>query len=349
MKKSVLTKLFTREHSLFYFCLWHESDLKGIKKWIGLDLKNNLFVCEGKKRKCTVWYDLTYGGHKFGILWHKIRENVEKNPLFFEEVKKDFYKYWFKVLPYFKQSKEIKNIEELKKYYCLLVKLWMPMAVIINIPEIGGMPQNFKNEAVKIREETQYESNCADKIYQDFFSENYPAYIEIKDSISPREVFSLQKRKFTAKELGKIRRRLGGYFLLDGKIFLKSELSKILKERKIYLDFDSEIDFNELKGVGVCKGFVQGRVKLVLYKDQIQNFKPGQILVSEMTGIDFVPAMKKALAIITDEGGMTSHAAIVSRELRKPCIVGTKIATKVFKDGDLVEVDANKGIVRKLT
>jgi pyruvate,water dikinase len=65
-----------------------------------------------------------------------------------------------------------------------------------------------------------------------------------------------------------------------------------------------------------------------------------------MTVPDLVSAMKRAAAIVTDEGGVTCHAAIISRELKKPCIIGTKVATKVFKDGDLVEVDANKGIVR---
>ena len=68
----------------------------------------------------------------------------------------------------------------------------------------------------------------------------------------------------------------------------------------------------------------------------------------EMTTPDFVPAMKKAAAIVTEQGGITSHAAIVSRELGVPCVIGTKIATRVLKDGDLVEVDANKGIVRKV-
>jgi pyruvate,water dikinase len=65
-----------------------------------------------------------------------------------------------------------------------------------------------------------------------------------------------------------------------------------------------------------------------------------------MTTPDFVPAMRKAVAIITDEGGITCHAAIVSRELGKPCIIGTKIATKALKDGDVVEVDADNGVVR---
>ena len=72
------------------------------------------------------------------------------------------------------------------------------------------------------------------------------------------------------------------------------------------------------------------------------------ILVSFATSPNLMPAIRKASAIITNEGGLTCHAAIVSRELKIPCVIGTKIATKVLKDGDLVEVDANKGVVKKL-
>ena len=74
--------------------------------------------------------------------------------------------------------------------------------------------------------------------------------------------------------------------------------------------------------------------------------KKGEILVTTMTSPDFVPAMKLAAAIVTDRGGITSHAAIVSRELGIACIVGTERATKILKDGDLVEVDANEGTIR---
>ena len=78
-------------------------------------------------------------------------------------------------------------------------------------------------------------------------------------------------------------------------------------------------------------------------------FNKGEILVTSMTRVEFVPLMRIAKAIITDEGGIACHAAIVSRELGLPCIIGTKIGTGVLKDGDLVEVDADKGIVRKIT
>ncbi len=67
-----------------------------------------------------------------------------------------------------------------------------------------------------------------------------------------------------------------------------------------------------------------------------------------MTHPDDGPLISKAAAVVTDEGGVLCHAAIVARELKKPCIIGTKIATKVLKDGDTVEVDAEKGIVRKI-
>lgn len=78
------------------------------------------------------------------------------------------------------------------------------------------------------------------------------------------------------------------------------------------------------------------------------NFKKEDILVSGSTRPEFLPLMWKATAFVTDAGGMLSHAAIVARELRKPCLLGTETATRVFKNGDRVEVDAEKGIVKKL-
>ena len=91
---------------------------------------------------------------------------------------------------------------------------------------------------------------------------------------------------------------------------------------------------------------ITGRVKIILDPRNPGDFKQGQILVTTMTSPDFLPLVKKAVAIITDEGGITCHAAIVSRELGIPCVVGTKIATQVLNDNDLVEVNANHGIIK---
>ena len=105
-------------------------------------------------------------------------------------------------------------------------------------------------------------------------------------------------------------------------------------------------DVVEFGGMPTYKGFVRGTVSVVRGSGDFSKFKDGSVLVAPLTTPNFMVVLSKAKAIITDIGGITSHSAIVSRELGIPCIVGTKIATKVLKDGDLVEVDAERGIVK---
>ncbi|ERT64862.1 phosphoenolpyruvate synthase [Peptoniphilus sp. BV3AC2] len=101
------------------------------------------------------------------------------------------------------------------------------------------------------------------------------------------------------------------------------------------------------KGLPASPGIGRGIVKNIKNLTEISQVEEGDILVTEMTNPDMVPAMKKARAVVTDEGGRTCHAAIVSRELQIPCIVGAKNATQVLKDGIEVTVDATRGIVYK--
>jgi phosphohistidine swiveling domain-containing protein len=144
----------------------------------------------------------------------------------------------------------------------------------------------------------------------------------------------------------KQRAKLSVYFAVKGKdsIFIGRKAEEFEKS----LETEHDQDLKELHGQPACIGYAKGRVKIVNTVADMAKMKKGDILVSFATNPDIVPAMKKAAAIVTEQGGITSHAAIVSREWGTPCIIGTKIATKVLKDGDLVEVDANKGIVRKI-
>ncbi len=112
--------------------------------------------------------------------------------------------------------------------------------------------------------------------------------------------------------------------------------------------FNQKAKAEEVKGTCASSGKVQGIAKIVRTVHDLVNVYKGDVLIASMTRPEMVVAMEKAVAIVTDEGGITSHAAIVSRELGVPCIVGTKYATTIFKNGDLVEVDATKGIVRKV-
>jgi pyruvate,water dikinase len=102
-----------------------------------------------------------------------------------------------------------------------------------------------------------------------------------------------------------------------------------------------------LKGAAASLGIASGPVKILHKIDQMDKIQKGDILVTEMTTPDYVPAMKRAVGIVTDTGGQTSHAAIVSRELGIPCVVGTGTATHTLKDGQVVSVDGAKGVVYK--
>lgn len=104
----------------------------------------------------------------------------------------------------------------------------------------------------------------------------------------------------------------------------------------------------ELKGNTSYKGFVRGIAKIINKPGEMYKFQDGDIIVSVNTTPSLMPVLVKARGIVTDEGGLTCHASILCREIRIPCIVGTKYATKVLKDGDVIEVDAEKGVVRRL-
>ncbi len=147
-----------------------------------------------------------------------------------------------------------------------------------------------------------------------------------------------------------IEERKKGYALIRAKD--KNILLTGKKFNELYKDvvvLRSKI--NELTGQTAMSGKVKGKACVILHNKrniskEVEKFKKGNILVTEMTRPDTILACRKAAAIITDEGGITSHAAIIAREFKIPCVIGTKIATQVLKDGDLIEVDASKGIVK---
>ncbi|MFQ5621073.1 MAG: PEP-utilizing enzyme [Candidatus Nanoarchaeia archaeon] len=141
-------------------------------------------------------------------------------------------------------------------------------------------------------------------------------------------------------------RKNGGLFFHDwdgNHIFIVGEEADAL-----YNKLCPEVEeMNEIIGRTAMGGKVQGRARVILDPKNAE-LDEGDILITGMTRPDYLSLMQKAAAFVTDEGGVTCHAAIVSRELGKPCVIGTKHATKVFKDGDLVEVDADSGVVRKI-
>lgn len=144
---------------------------------------------------------------------------------------------------------------------------------------------------------------------------------------------------------------------LDGKdlLYLKNgKLQIIRNQKKIKAVLKKELgkgvnpNSKVIKGRVACSGKAKGRVRIIMSPADCRKMKKGEVLVSNMTHPDYMVGIQKAKAIITDEGGISCHATIISRELKIPCIIGTKVATQVLKNADMVEVDANKGIVKKL-
>ncbi|MFC1728158.1 PEP-utilizing enzyme [Nanoarchaeota archaeon] len=150
-------------------------------------------------------------------------------------------------------------------------------------------------------------------------------------------------------EKDEIERRINDYALITlepNKLIFSSDPEEI-KKLKDYCCEEFVIS-SEITGRTAFPGKVKGRAKIVIDKSDLGKVEKGDIMISPMTTPDFVLAMEKAAAFVTDEGGITCHAAIVAREMKKPCIIGTKTATQALKDGDLIELDADKGVVKKI-
>jgi phosphoenolpyruvate synthase/pyruvate phosphate dikinase len=151
-----------------------------------------------------------------------------------------------------------------------------------------------------------------------------------------------QQGSLPDKEILSKRNKECAFLFLEGKTILLGE-----KETKEIEDLISnKQQGNTIKGTTAYNGKAKGTVKIISDPSKPNNFQKGDILVTGMTRPEYVPLIKKSAAFVTDGGGMLCHAAIVARELKKPCIIGTKIATKVLKEGDQVEVDAENGTVK---
>jgi len=222
------------------------------------------------------------------------------------------------------------------------------------IDKVSAKDKNLINTFVKIN---SYDNRAADKqVELDFLFKNYLKkkmgmyYVEgiiqnltfeelIEVSENPKKIRKYEERynnqlRLVWPEKGK----LHFYYFKDQKQFKK--IQKLIKRKRPKTQ--------EIKGTAACRGKVEGRVRIIKVYDDLKEFKKGEILVAFQTQPAYVVAMTKAAAIVTDSGGITSHAAIIAREFGIPCVVGTNNATFLLKNGDKVLVDAIEGQVTKL-
>ncbi len=186
-------------------------------------------------------------------------------------------------------------------------------------------PETGETKKVEVPEDKRSERKLTDEEIKELaktgvaIEEHYGFPQDIEWAIEDGEVYILQSRPVTT---------------------LREEEEE--EKEEVEAEAEGEV---LVRGLGASPGVGVGRVKVVMDVDEIDKVEEGDVLVTKMTTPDMVPAMRKAAAIVTDEGGITCHAAIVSRELGIPCVVGTGNATEVLEDGQLVTVDGEKGVV----
>ncbi len=286
------------------------------------------------------------------------RINFKENPLIMDKIKKhssDFIwlnQYFFLVDLYTPEkvidrlNKIEDPVKELEKLKLKSIKTEEKFNQLVK--ELDLSPR-----IVKIARAAQEHSHGRDnlvgsaaKIYYnclDFFNElakrvgmSYETFIELRIN---DVIFFLDK----LIEIKKIKQGYGIY-LDNGRIDIYT--GKDIE--KIKVDEGDVKGITSVEGQIANRGYAKGRVKIFMGAYDKKDMQAGDILVSPMTTPNLSLFMEKAGAIVTEEGGLTCHAAIIAREMGKPCIIGTKIACSVFKDNDLVEVDAEKGVIRKL-
>jgi len=172
--------------------------------------------------------------------------------------------------------------------------------------------------------------------------------ISLRDStnLTTQEIFNyLDKNKRPQlNDLAKRSKGFWAYYYKLGKIYFIPNVKQDIYFKKITAYQKNAL----IKGIIACSGKVRGIAKIISTEKDLKKVTSKDIFIAKFTYPVFTPYMLKARAVVTDDGGLTSHAAIIAREYKKPCIVGTQFATKMFKDGDVVEVDANKGIIKKI-
>ncbi|EKE19998.1 MAG: phosphoenolpyruvate synthase [uncultured bacterium] len=177
--------------------------------------------------------------------------------------------------------------------------------------------------------------------------------IELKEMLDNYLLKDLEKLlvngiKLSEKEITERKRVV---FYTKGEEIISIQGEKAEEFAKEYLHEYLNDEKSYVKGMTASRGFAVGKVRKMILNDEIKldSFEEGEILITEMTAPNMIPIMKRCGGIITNEGGIVSHAAIISREFGIPCIVGTSTATQVFETGDYVELDANKGTARKIS
>lgn len=326
-------KVISREKTIIETEIYYQGEYEGIKSLTkNLYYFKPLFIYDKEKEITNVYYNDTALEEDPKTIYYYMQKDIKKT--------KELYN---KALSSCKYLNMIVDNEESDFNYKEFIK---NMLIIYPFTSLGNLAGYFENISSELKEllidfrnnydyilykANEYLHNKAKKILPKEYQEHIKfLFIE--------EVF---QNKMPSLDL--IQKRKNGYIFFDNNLELVDNIPLWLERKNIVIK--SQQDGKIIKGSVAYSGKKTGKVCQIYTKEDFKKFEKGDILVTTMTTPKFTPILKLAGAIVTDEGGITCHAAIIARELKIPCIIGCKNATEILKNDMIVEVNANEGII----
>lgn len=319
-------KYFNRSMPLFCAQYWYQGERYGLPQITDKSVYYNPLFIYQKDKATDVYYDIDQED--------RLIDYFKKHPEKFKNIANQ----------YRKESRELSKLsresglkfKDISRIFNLHLASWPKLCIMMVLGEKAGF-----RAAYQLRKEFGEVEYSSGNNLIELVEQSLPDYADFTDFLLFEEI--VDKKIPQIKELEK---RKQGYIYFEDKLYADSTLEQLEKMAGIKIIRQNLSNDGLLKGRMAMPGKAKGKVKIVLDCQEMSKVKKGDILVAPMTTPDYLMAMRKASAFVTDEGGLTCHAAIVAREIGKPCLIGTKTATRVLKDGDLVEVDAEKGRVK---
>lgn len=330
---------FSRDFCLLHLEVWYRAEAINKKPWLGERQTSwPYLVFHRSDDTVRALYDTS------GVQWiqDRLAEKVRRKPVFLTELAKRILEAIKPIRSIYEQEQTL-ALPDLKQFLFHFEQGFPWFEAMWWICEMPSSRFPVQRTGIEeIRDLTKPLSVGVDNVIRNSLRRLFPSITQFVHVLSEEEVFH---RAVPSQE--ELQQRDQEFWYTAGSLHTSVTQTEFEAQYELSIQKPTVPDgTNIIKGKTAYPGKVQGHVRKVLGHAQIPLLREGEILVSTMTMPDFLPAMQKAAAFVTDEGGLTSHAAILARELQKPCVVGTKIATQVFHNGDLVEVDAKKGIVR---
>lgn len=341
-------KVVTREYP-FLWSDYTNDAYKAMKKVVGTTLRYNLFY--GDKNMLNIYRDPRDVEHSYELV-----NRIAKSPAVvktmmdnYDELVARNYQL-FKEIPSVKIKNDIRRkLIELDKNFLQTVMYFLFFVFLgygADKPNIKKFLKKYGTRFDKLRMYTiDMDMKCE---FPKCFSKYDKTLLDLAPSMKRKELLVFLKTGKINRD--KIKQRAKNYLVttkdLRTKEYKLTDISKVLKKELAHLKID--IQAKLITGQAACFGNARGKAVIVFSKKDYHKIKTGNILVTTMTKPDIVPYLKRVKGIVTNDGGALSHASIISREMKIPCLTGTKYATDIIKGGEDLLLEVSKGTVRRL-